>query len=97
MLNWISGSKTITENNILDHLKANYHQSVVRILKERAAEKSESPQITEAEKLPSTITALSSLETSILAHFQQLNLKQKEQLLKNFSWLILWFKIILPL
>ena len=46
VLNWISGSKTIKKNNVLDHLKANYHQSAVQILKERAAEKSESPQIT---------------------------------------------------
>ena len=48
---WISGSKTIKKNNISDHLKANHHQSVVQILKERAAEKSESSQITEAQKL----------------------------------------------
>ena len=85
MLNWISGSKTIKKNNISDHLKANHHQSVVQILKERAAEKSESSQITEAQKLASTIAVPSSSETSILTHFQQLNLWQTEQLLKKFQ------------
>ena len=85
MLNWISGSKTIKKNSVLDHLKPNYHQSAVQILKERAAEKSESPQINEAEKLAATITAPSSSETSILTHFQQLNLRQREQLLKKFQ------------
>ena len=29
VLNWISGSKTIKKNKVLDHLKANYHQSAV--------------------------------------------------------------------
>ena len=85
MLNWISGSKTIKKNNISDHLKANHHQSVVQILEERAAVKSESSQITEAQKLASTIAAPSSSETSILTHFQQLNLRQTEQLLKKFQ------------
>ena len=51
-----------------------------------SAEKSKSPQITETEKLASTITAPCSLETSILTHFQQLNLlRQGEQLLKKFQ------------
>ena len=85
VLKWISGSKTIKKNNLLDHLKANYHQSAVRILKERAAEKSESPQITEAEKLASTITAPSSSETSVLTHFQQRNQRQRKQLLEKFQ------------
>ena len=85
MLNWISGSKTIKKNNVLDHLKANYHQLVVQILKECTAEKFESPQITEGEKLSLTITALSSSETSILTHFQQLSLRQREQLLEKFQ------------
>ena len=97
VLNWISGSKTIKKNKVLDHLKANYHQSAVRILKEHAAEKSESPQITEGKKLALTITAASSPEKKILTHFQQLNLRQREQLKKKFSWLILLLKIILPL
>ena len=85
MLNWISESTTIKKNNILDHGKANYHQSAVQILKKCAAEKSESPQITEAEKLALTITALSSFEMNILTNFQQLNLRQGEQLLKIFQ------------
>ena len=85
VLNWISGSKTNKKINVLDHLKANYHRSAVRILKECAAEKSESLQITEAEKLASTITAQLSSETSILTHFQQLNLRQRELLLKKFQ------------
>ena len=84
VLNWISGSKTIKKSNVLDHPKA-HHQSVIQILKERAAEKSESPQITEVEKLASSITAPSNSETSILNHFQQLNLRQREQLLKKFQ------------
>ena len=84
VLNWISGSKTIKKSNVLDHLKA-HHQLVIQILKERAAEKSESPQITEVEKLASSITAPSNSETSILNHFQQLNLRQREQLLKKFQ------------
>ena len=83
MLNWVSGSKTITKNNVLDHLKD--HQLAVWILKECAADKSESPQITEAQKLASTIASSSSSETSILTHFQQLNLRQTEQLLKKFQ------------
>ena len=33
VLNWISGSKTIKKNNVLDHLIANHHQLVVQILK----------------------------------------------------------------
>ena len=69
VLNWISGSTTIKKNNILDHVKANYHQSAVQILKECAAEKSESPQITEAEKLALTITAPSSFGMNILTNF----------------------------
>ena len=85
VLNWISGSKTIKKNNVLDHLKANYHQLAVQILKECAAEKSESLQITKEEKLASTITAPCSSETSILTHFQQLNLRQRQQLLKNIQ------------
>ena len=97
VLNWISGSKTIKKNKVLDHLKANYHQSAVWILKEHAAEKSQSPQITEGKKLASTIKAASCSEKNILTHFQQLNLRQREQLKKKFSWLILLLKIILPL
>ena len=97
MLNWISESTTIKKNNILDHGKANYHQSAAQILKKCAAEKSESPQITEAEKLALTITALSSFEMNILTNFQQLNLRQGEQLLKIFQLSHLLFKIILPL
>ena len=77
VLNWISGSKTIKKNDVLYHLKANYHQSVVRILKEREAEKSESPKITEVEQLASTIAAPSSSEMTILTHFQQPNLRQR--------------------
>ena len=33
VLNWISGSKTIKKNNVLDHLIANHYQLVVQILK----------------------------------------------------------------
>ena len=76
VLKWISGSKTIKKNNVLDHLKANYHKSAVRILKERAAEKS---------KIPHNQSGETSSETSILTHFQQLNLRQREQLFKKFQ------------
>ena len=61
MLNWISGSKTLKKNNVLDHLKANYHQSAIRILKERAAENYESPQLTEAEKLETSLNHYSNI------------------------------------
>ena len=37
VLNWISRSKTIKNNNVLEHLNANYHQSEVWILKKYAA------------------------------------------------------------
>ena len=46
-------------------------------MKEPAAEKFESPQITEAEKLASAIAGLSSSEMSVLTLFQQLIIRQR--------------------
>ena len=83
VLNWVGGSTVIKKNNAKDHLKANYHLTAVRILRERAAEKAEAPQQTEAERLAAATSVPS--EESILVHVRQLNQNQREQLLKKFQ------------
>ena len=84
VLNWVGGSKVVKKNNAQDHIKANYHITAVQILRERACEKwGEDPQETEAEKLAATLAT--NWEESILFHVQQLNQKQREQLLKKFQ------------
>ena len=79
---FLAGSEA-QKNNAQDHLKTNYHITASRILRERACEKGgEDPQQTEAEKLAATLAT--NQEESILFHVQQLNQKQREQLLKKF-------------
>lgn len=48
---WIQGMTTIKKNNVNDHLKAQYHVNAVRKLKEKAEQKCDEVDISEAEKL----------------------------------------------
>ena len=58
---------------------------LLRILRQRANEKAEIPQLTEAEKLASQEKTISS--ESILTHVRQLNITHRDQLLKKFQLL----------
>ena len=58
---------------------------LLRILRQRANEKAEIPQLTEAEKLASQDKTISS--ESILTHVRQLNITHRDQLLKKFQLL----------
>ena len=84
VLNWIGGSKVVKKNNVTDHLKANYHITAMRILRERACLKGDEPSQTEAEKVAVCIGEQME-EESILTHLRQLNQTQKEQLKKKFQ------------
>lgn len=81
---WIEGSTIIKKNNAQDHTtKANYHLTAARALKDRAEQKSQSQQITDAEKIAAASKVTQ--QKSILKHVKELNLHQRDQLLKKFQ------------
>ena len=79
---WILGTTTIKKNNANYHLKAQYHVNAVRKLKEKAEQKWDEVDISEAEKLAAKSQ---SSQLSILTNFRKLNVTQREQLLKKFQ------------
>ena len=81
---WIEGSDIIKKNNAQDHVnRAKYHMDAVRKLKERAEEKSESLQLTEAETIAAA--AQRDNQQSILTKVRELQNNQRDQLLKKFQ------------
>ena len=79
---WIQGTTTIKKNNATDHLKAQYHVNAVRKLKEKAEQKCDEVNISEAEKLA---VEKQPSQSSILTHVRKLTVVQREQLLKKFQ------------
>ena len=79
---WIQGTTMIKKNNANNHLNAQYHVNAVRKLKEKAEQKCDEVDISEAEKLA---VKKQCSQPNILTNVRKLNVMEREQLLKKFQ------------